>query len=564
MEDERSPNVPRSSVILFSCVLWCAPMLPAAAFGQARPDAGRLLEQVAPEPPAPEQSKVPLQVQERPAIKLPVGESIAVTRLNITGATRFPVEQLHAAIASEAEGKTLSLAQLQGVAQLLTNYYRERGYLLTRAYLPAQQIEGGVVEIAILEGRLSQVRIENEGAVKGPALAPLRSLPTDEPLSTSELEHALLLAADLPGVDIRSTLTPGASVGTSDLLVDVTGGRRFTGALSADTYGNRATGAARAGANVSFNNPLNVGDRLSVDAMASAEDLYHVRAGYQLPITPWGTRMGVSYAWLDYALGDEFEALDADGTAKVASLHLQQPFIRSRGFNLAGELQYDDKDLEDRLGAFDVASDKRLHNWTLGLSGDFRDSAGRGANAFGVHYTRGRLDLDPLSRVLDSFTARSGGHFGRWNLGYQRLQSFTPAFSLYFSYEGQLANGNLDSAEKMSLGGAYGVRAYPQGEAAADEAQLFSLEARLRLPLQLLGDWQLTSFIDHGQARLSKDPWSVADNHRELTGAGVGLNLSSASSWSLKASVAWRLGDERATSDSDKSPRGWLHAATYF
>ena len=37
--------------------------------------------------------------------------------------------------------------------------------------------------------------------------------------------------SDMPGVDVRSTLTPGASVGTSDLVVELTPGRGITGSL---------------------------------------------------------------------------------------------------------------------------------------------------------------------------------------------------------------------------------------------------------------------------------------------------------------------------------------------
>jgi hemolysin activation/secretion protein len=546
-----------------SWALLCVLFVPYAAPGQSRPDSGRVLEQVAPEPRPPAPSAVELEVEDRPAITLPAGETVAVTRIRITGATRFAAEQLHANIA-EGEGKTLSLAALQELAQRLTHFYRERGYLLTRAYLPAQQIDGGVVEIAVLEGRLSQLHVDDAVGLKGAALAPLQRIPIGQPLTRNALERALLLATDLPGATIKSTLTPGAAVGTSDLLTEVAPGRRFGGSVSADTYGNRHTGSFRSGIDLDFNNPLNVGDQLSLNALLSLEDLYHVRARYQLPANRWGSRVGLSYAWMDYALGEQFAALDADGTANIASLYLQHPFVRSRRFNLYGQLQYDHKQLEDRLGAFRTESDKQLRNWTLGVSGDFLDRGGRGTNAFSLGYTRGRLSLDSFSRAIDAVSAETQGHFGKWNLGYQRLQALTPAIGVYLSYAGQFADGNLDSAEKLSLGGAYGVRAYPQGEAPADETHLLTVEARLRMPVGLPGDWQLTSFLDHGQARANDAPWSAGDNHRELTGAGVGLHIDALTRWSLKASLAWRLGDERPTSDSDKSPRLWLNAATHF
>lgn len=540
-----------------------APLFAHLADAQVRPDAGRVLEQAAPAPTAPPSSAVDLHVEERPAISLPENETIAVTRIRVTGATRVSEEALRAQVA-ELEGKTVSFAALQALAHRITRLYRNQGYLLTRAYLPAQQIHDGVVEIAVLEGRLADLRIENKSSVHGPALAPLDSIPVGEPLTARALERALLLANDTPGAHVRATLLPGATVGTSDLLVEVDPGRRISGSISADTYGNRHTGTVRPGLDLKINNPLAIGDQLSITALSSFEDMYYVHASYQLPINRWGTRVGASYAWLDYALGEQFAALDADGTARIASLHLNHPIVRSRTFNVSAQLQYDRKSLEDRLGAFDTEATKDLDNWTFGLVGNFIDGGGRGSNAFALLYTHGYLRLDAPTRAIDAATADTGGSFGKWTVNLQRLQTLTDGFAIYLSYQGQFAQENLDSAEKLSLGGAYGVRAYPQGETAADEIHLLRLEARWSAPIQLPGDWQLIGFIDHGAARINHSPWTAGDNRRELTGAGVGLNIDLATRFSIKTSFAWRVGDERPQSDDDRSPRAWLHAATHF
>lgn len=546
----------------WSLVSSAALFMPVAD-AQVRPDAGRVLEQAAPAPAVPPPATLNLQIEERPAISLPDDERIAVTNIRVTGATRIPEEKLRALVA-EAEGTTVSLAELQALAQRITRLYREHGYLLSRAYIPAQEIDDGTVEIVVLEGRLAEVRIENKSVIRGSALAALNEIPIGEPLTARALERALLLANDTPGANVKATLLPGARVGTSDLLVEVERGRRTSGSLSADTYGNRNTGRYRPGLNFEFNNPLALGDQLTLTALASFEDMYYVRAGYHLPVNRWGTRVGVSYAWLDYALGEQFAALDADGTARIASVQLKHPLARSRRFNLSVEVQYEHKELADRLGVFATQSDKDLSAWTVGLAGTFVDSGGRGSNAFAVRYTAGALHLDPATRAIDDVTARTAGSFGKWTVNLMRVQALTPSWSVFLSYLGQFADGNLDSAEKVSLGGAYGVRAYPQGEAPGDEAHLFTFEARWRAAIRLPGEWQLAAFVDHGELRINHSPWDSANNRRELTGAGVGLNVELSPRFSLKSSVAWRIGDERPQSDRDRSPRAWLYAATHF
>ena len=45
-------------------------------------------------------------------------------------------------------------------------YYRAHGYFVARAYLPAQDITGGEVEIAVLEGRIGTVTVKPVGPTR--------------------------------------------------------------------------------------------------------------------------------------------------------------------------------------------------------------------------------------------------------------------------------------------------------------------------------------------------------------------------------------------------------------
>ena len=77
----------------------------------------------------------------------------------------------------------------------------------------------------------------------------------------------------------------------------------------------------------------------------------------------------------------------------------------------------------------------------------------------------------------------------------------TDSVSLYGAIYGQFASKNLDISEKMGLGGMYAVRAYPVGEAYADEGYVVNLEARLLLPKfsqRMPGQMHLIGFVDTG------------------------------------------------------------------
>ncbi|EWS62536.1 Heme/hemopexin transporter protein HuxB precursor [Hydrogenophaga sp. T4] len=93
-----------------------------------------------------------------------------------------------------------------------------------------------------------------------------------------------------------------------------------------------------------------------------------------------------------------------------------------------------------------------------------------------------------------------------------RVQQVTASTSFMASVAGQVASTNLDSSEKMQLGGMYGVRAFPEGEASADQGAVLTLEARQLLPLseRVPGQAQLVAFVDAGSVTLNKNPGAKA------------------------------------------------------
>jgi hemolysin activation/secretion protein len=145
----------------------------------------------------------------------------------------------------------------------------------------------------------------------------------------------------------------------------------------------------------------------------------------------------------------------------------------------------------------------------------------------------------------------------------------TESISLYAAINGQFASKNLDTSEKMGLGGMYGVRAYPEGEAYADEGYLLTLEVRKQLPKfsdRQLGQVQLIGFVDTGSVTVNKNPgpWVTGPNSRTLSGAGVGLEWSETNNFMVRAYYAVKLGNEDATAAPDRSGRFWIQGVKYF
>lgn len=537
--------------------------LAQTALAAQAPDAGQILENIkAPLtlPPATD-GVLPEAAPARPALSLPSDVKLQIKAFRITGAREFSEAHLLALLADSTD-RELSLAQLQGLAERITAHYREQGYLLARAYLPAQDIRDGLLTIAVLEGRLGKVQLDNRSLLNdATAQRQLDDLHPGDAVQAASLERSLLLLNELPGAEVHSTLKPGASVGLTDLDVSLGAGPRVAGSLEADNFDNRYTGSERLGGNLAINSPTGLGDTLSLRGLTSGAGMNYGRLAYQLPVGPQATQVGVAWSEMRYELGEDFASLDAHGKASIGSAYALQPLLRSRQARLDGQLSYERKRLEDRVDATDTTLDKTLDVWSLGLSGSHQDSLlGGGAMQYGASLVAGNLELDAASDALDDAGLDTRGHYAKLAFQLTRLQRLTDRLSLQLRASGQRAAKNLDSSEKLSLGGAYAVRAYPQGEAAADDAWLANLELRYA-PAPT---WQLFGFYDAGGGRISHRPVAgTADNRRTLSGAGVGVSLALPAAINLQAFAAWRTGSQ-PTSDDDRSPRLWLQTTKYF
>ena len=538
------------------------------ALAQQLPGAGTQLRQL-PTPPPAQQPQPQIRIEDGTAPAAPAADapSVLINQLRITGASAYPQAEL-VAVAGFTPGARHTLAQLQAMAARITEHYRNRGYFVARAYLPAQDVTTNTLTIAVSEGVLGQVVLRNQSRLADDvAHRRLAGLQSGDPLTIEPIENRLLLLSDIPGVVVQSTMAPGQAPGSSDLVVDIAPGRRVTGSVDADNAGNPYTGEYRAGGTVNLNNPLGRGDMASLRVLSSGSGLSYGRGSYQMPFGR--ATAGVAYSRLEYELGEQYEGLGANGTADIASVFGSIPLIRSRYTNLYAGLLLEHRSFEDRIDLISSVVDKKARVATASLYGNRYDGfGGGGANAFYLGLSVGELDIrTPAARAADAASARSHGGYAKLAFNASRLQRVSERVSLYGAIGGQVASRNLDPYEKMVLGGIDGVRAYPQGEGFGDEGIVANLEARLLLAglsERVPGQVHLLGFLDAGRITTDQDPWFAGSNDRTLSGAGIGATWEAPGDFAVRTYYARKLGGEDTVSAPDKSGRFWIQAIKYF
>lgn len=552
--------------------LLCMSMLAPAYAAVPPPNSGTALEGVKPpavQAPAQRQAPSVTVEGEQPALPNDSLQTIKVSGFRLSGELPVPENELLQLIRDQA-GKELTLSQLNKLAGKMTAYLRQQGYLVAFAYIPAQTINDGIVEITVVPGTYGRLTITGEGL--GPEqLRQLFSAAKSGTVITREpLERALLLAGDLSGVTVKATLTPGKEAGTADLALAVSRTDNLSGSFYADNWGNRYSGKLRSGVQLSVNNPSNRGDQLTLGGLLTESSrLDDYSLSYNTPLGSNGMRLALSHARLHYTLGETYEDLGASGKADTDSVSLSYPLMRGRTFNLNGTLGYDHKRLHDDVAASDNYSRKTSGMWNVGLSGSFIDTwLGGGSNRFALTQYWGRLCInDTDTAAIDDMTTHTAGHFNKTVLNFERQQAVAQNLNFHFTFTGQLASKNLDSSGKLFLGGADGVRAYPQGEASGDQGCLLSGELLWRMPgLSTARDSvYLTSFYDYGTVMVNKNTYDGSgDNRCSLEGAGLGLLWNRNKDFALRMDYAWKLGQEAASSDTDKNGRFWIQGVKYF
>ncbi len=523
------------------------------------PDAGRIQQEVRPAPERPGVSAPAIKVSPPLAKQAPPagGDArVQVTQFEFTGNHAVTSGVLRQAVAAW-ERRPLSFGDLIEAVEAVEAYYKRAGYILAQAYLPPQNIKDGAVQIMVSEGFLGETRIEGESRVAADVFYNyLNRLPKGLALTRPALERQVLLVNELAGARTTLDLQAGAQPGSSDVVLVQQPENLVSGRLDINNHGSPATGEKRYGLNLNASSPFNLGERLTAGILGTDTgklSSYNLRG--ELPLGGDGWRVSASASRAEYSLGGSFASLEASGQADSLRLGVAYPLILTRSTTLRLQVEVDQSKLIDRFRAGGTEIAKRSHGFTGSVFGERLDEfMGGGSSRVDFAVRAGHLNLDPLTAATDAAQLRTAGSYTKASLGAQRQQTITSALSALAGVNLQWAGKNLDSSEKLGLGGPATLPGYANGEANGDSGVL----AKLSLRWQALPALALSAFINYGRLRLAHEPLpDTAENRKRLADSGLGVDwqIAKGASASLLVAVA---GHEAPNASDNDRPRTWL------
>jgi hemolysin activation/secretion protein len=377
------------------------------------------------------------------------------------------------------KNRRISGTELQDLATAVAEVARAAGYGLASAWIPEQTIEDGFLTVIVDEGRIDDVRVDGDAA---PAVRPfLARLASGAPVRTDVIERALLLAGDLPGVDL---IKPRIDrVGGSTLLIVNTRREAVRGRASVDNWGSGTIGPVRAHLSVDINGLLAGDDRLTIAGVSTPlaiKEFGLARIAYAKAIGTGGTELSVSGYAARSRPGGILSDREFEGQSLEGTIGLNHPFLRSRDSSLWGEVEFSVRDSEQSLADVTVRKDRFAILKAGGygsaelLGGLFR---GRVTGSRGLGILDATRDGDPMRSRRDGSAIYS--KLEAW-AHYER--PLGGPLSMQLQAEGQVASRPLLSSEEMGLGGRYFLRGYDYREYSGDKGIAGSVELRFQLP----------------------------------------------------------------------------------
>lgn len=489
-----------------------------------------------------------------------VSFSFHITNKNINFKDLGLDEQVLQEALNDYKKESISVQDLQDIANIISYYVQVSGYPAATAYIPQQELKDQI-QINITLGVLGKYVVQNNSSVRDYAIESKLPNHKGEIIATKLVEDAVYKVNEMYGIQTLASLKAGDNPGETDVVIETTPSDSFVSVLFyGDNYGIKESGRYRGGASMSFNNIAHQGDSLNAYLQRSDEAQTNYGISYttflgNLKITP-------SYSKRNYALGGAYKNANFIGTSENLGIDLKYPlWITTYNSFYLTSSYYHKKLSNSRLNIMTI--DKSSDTISFGIEGVYNgisnDSFSYSANvSYGNVKDRGTTILGMSSKTDgDGF-----GKFAKLNVNLNNAYFFNYTFTHLFSlnYQ-QVVNGaTLDSSETISLGDPYGVRAYNNGDGKGDNAVVASFGLRMATPLK---DFYITPFYDIGYSWYENDSKLYrASETNYMDAYGLQLLYNKTGNFYVKLDLARAL--KKYKLDDDYSSKAYVSFGKYF
>jgi len=375
------------------------------------------------------------------------------------------VQRLVWLIRDQRSKRGITLGMIETVADKITNFYRERGFILAKAYIPKQEVREGIVTLTLLLGMLGEAEVKNSDMYDDDYLKSIFDDLLTLPVKNSSIDEKLYLINDFPGLYVTGFFEPGAQVGDTKLNINVVSEKRFDFNVRADNHGTNETGKNRYYAEALVNNLLGFSDLLHVGTLhtvsPSNSTFWQVKYGASFYSPRFRITAGMSKN--EFILG---QSLNLSGETEQSELTLSYKIKRSREFTHSIDLKKDRINSKILVGAVGFEFNDEIENTSIIYNYDLLQEKNRNLHQGFFKYTSGKFlkgAEDGQNSSYDIFAA-DYVYLTFWKVPFFDLETRLITRSS-IQYTGQA----ISSISQFGLAGPTKARGFPVNKFFADD-----------------------------------------------------------------------------------------------
>ena len=439
--------------------------------------------------------------------------------------------------------------------------------------IPAQRLEGGPLRLEVITAKIVETRVRGDaGPYEGLIESRIATLQSLDPLNEADAERLLLLADDIPGLDVRLALQPaGGAPGEviGELTVDY---RRFSVVANAQNLNSRQLGRETGYLRGEVYGLTGLGDVTYLAGSTTFNSEQKIlQLGHEMVVSQSGTLLALRSTFADSQ--PNLPRLDLRTKSYIANVELTQPLLRSLDDNVYGSLGFERIDQRTRLGGGPAGAVPlnldRISTLYTRFSGNSRQLRNNGIEAFSVGgFVEFRKGLDIFNATKTGVITPSGFAPSRFEgnakafvvrgqfdakVAFGPIVEVVPIFELAGQVRGQWANDPLLNYDEFSIGNLTVGRGYDPGSNTGDRAYSTSAELRANLPT---GDKVLTQvYTFYDGIRLWNLDRGTSEKDRRLESFGGGVRFTLPGQARLDIAYAHPLDPPLLTGALNKVPK---------
>jgi hemolysin activation/secretion protein len=448
------------------------------------------------------------------------GPTVKLNSVTFDPPSAFLTDAELEAIRSKFVGKTVDFSEISELVRDVNDLYAEKGIVTAAAILPPQELSNGELKIQLVEGQLGNVALVGDHKTRNGYILNRIRLAKGTTVDVPTAAKDLNFFNKTNQAQLRLLLRPGAAFGVTDLVLGITEPKANELQFFLDNEGTKSTGEYQASAYYRHYGALGLDDTFSFYG-SLAEGSASGTLRYDLPVTPWGTRLNLGYTQSSTTVVDGPTAvLDIDGRGVSGTVSLSQPIY-----------------VDQKLLLLATASAFLGENYSASAGVPLVDSRTvKYAPGLALNYTNGNFNFtgqmqlvfaevdDHIAVAVDDYLVGTGSLSMVYRFADEQTALLAAGGWQYTN--DTLLPGNL----LFQIGGPTTVRGYPSDGIAGDSGYYANFELH-----RSMGDereYDLFGFADIGSV------FSTFPSQQNLASVGVGVNYTYNKHVSLKLTAA--------------------------